>query len=95
VEEEFGTVVRGMKHTTPKKDEDVRKLEKAYQEVHNDRPGRPQMKSKDDCAKDLVTKGFLDLRKGSVLARWVDGRTYPRATHELWDEDCSSEDDDG
>lgn len=95
VEEEFGTITWGMKHTTPKKDDDVKKLEKAYQEVHKDRLGRQPMKSRDDCAKDLVTKGFLDLWNGGVLARWIDGRTYPQATYELWDEYPSSEDDSG
>lgn len=52
------------------------------------------MKSKEDRAKDIVTKGLLELRKGGILTRWVDGRSYPRATYELWDDDVSSSEGD-
>lgn len=94
MEEEFGTLTRGKKHTTPKKELDVEKLQQAYQTSGYHRYQRGREISSKDHAADYATKGCLKLQGGKILRKWIDLRTFERATTENW-EDVLDEDDSG
>ena len=85
MEQEFGTLTRGKKHTTPKKELDVEKLQQAYRAsgYHRYERGR-EIDSQKDRSSDYATKGCLKLLKGKILQKWRDQRTYERATTEIW-----------
>ncbi|KAL1746003.1 hypothetical protein HDZ31DRAFT_35118 [Schizophyllum fasciatum] len=92
MEEEFRTNTRGLKHTIPKKDQDVRTLQDMYEQVglHNYESGRTLKPGKKDTAKDFMDIG-LDRLVG-VIERWNHGRQYTRRTAEMYDV-LSSDDD--
>ncbi|TRM57981.1 hypothetical protein BD626DRAFT_614228 [Schizophyllum amplum] len=85
MEEEFRTYTRGLKHTVPKKDQDVKKLEETYSEagIHKREPGRVLNKKKPDTAEDFLAKGAEGFYK--VLDRWQGNRNYERRTDEDWE----------
>jgi hypothetical protein len=87
IEEEFGTLTRGKKHTTPKKKLDVQKLQESYRlsDYHKYHRGR-EINSKKDRAADYTTNGCLKLQRGKLLRKWVELRTFERATRENWDD---------
>lgn len=87
IEEEFGTLTRGKKHTVPKKELDIQKLQQSYQSsgYHKYCRGR-QINSKKDRAVDYTTKGHLKLQRGKILRKWAEQRTFERATTENWDD---------
>ncbi|KAI5891102.1 uncharacterized protein SCHCODRAFT_02580387 [Schizophyllum commune H4-8] len=95
MEREFRTNTRGLKHTVPKKDQDVRTLQAVYEQadLHTHECGRTLKPGKKDTAKDFLSLG-LDKLLG-VLERWVSGRLYTRRTDEdyevLSDEGSSDE----
>jgi hypothetical protein len=97
IEEEFGTLTRGKRHTVPKKELDVQKLQESYRlsDYHKYHRGR-DINSKKDQAADYTTKGCLKLQRGKFLRKWVELRTFERATRENWDmfdgEDSENED---
>lgn len=84
MEEEFGTLTRGKKHTVPKKEADVRRLVDSYQGagIHVHEPGRTIRKR--EQATDYSLKGCLRLQRGGTISRWVDGRSFGRATSQEW-----------
>jgi hypothetical protein len=99
IEEEFGTLTRGKKHTVPKKELDVQKLQESYRlsDYHKYHRGR-EINSKKDRAADYTTNGCLKLQRGKLLRKWVELRTFERATRENWhdildDEDSENEDE--
>lgn len=99
IEEEFGTLTRGKKHTIPKKELDIQKLQESYRGAgyHKYHAGR-QINSQKDQALDYTTMGCLKLQRGKILRKWKNLRTFERATRESWDdilddEDSESEDD--
>jgi hypothetical protein len=73
------------------KDADVRKLQQSYLDSHQWVPGRVAP-SKKDKPSDVTTKGVITLSTTSLISRWVNGRDFERATHEIWD-DSSSDDE--
>lgn len=85
IEREFMTLTRGKKHTTPKKELDIRALQESYWKacVHDYEPGR-RIRSKRDHAKDVTTEGALTMVLGATIARWVDGRSFARSTSQEW-----------
>ena len=85
IEEEFGTLTRGKKHTIPKKELDVHKLQDSYRSAgyHKYLAGR-EINSKKDRAADYATNGCLKLQRGNILQKWIDLRTFERATTETW-----------
>jgi hypothetical protein len=87
IEEEFGTLSRGKKHTIPKKELDVQRLQQAYNTsgYHRYSAGR-EINSKNDRAMDYATNGCLKLQRGKILRKWKDLRTFERATSERWDD---------
>jgi hypothetical protein len=101
IEEEFGTLTRGKKHTVPRKELDIRTLQESYKSAgyHKYVAGR-EINSKKDRAVDYATNGCLQLQKGKILRKWIDLRTFKRATSERWggildEDDSSDQEDDG
>ncbi|KAI5823219.1 hypothetical protein K523DRAFT_344625 [Schizophyllum commune Tattone D] len=82
MEREFRTNTRGLKHTVPKKDQDVRTLQAVYEQVdlHDHEDGRTLRPGKKDTAKDFLSLGLNKLL--GVLKRWVNSRSYERRTNE-------------
>jgi hypothetical protein len=93
MEQEFRTLTRGKKHSTPKKDADVEKLQKAYRAsgYHRYQRGRT-INSKKDRAADYATKGCLKLQRGKIIGKWHELRSYERATTEHWNSLLDGED---
>jgi hypothetical protein len=91
MEEQFGTLTHGKKHTAPKKDLDVVKLQKAYKSsgYHTYEQGQT-IKSKKDIAPDYTTKGCLKVQNGKMLQKWVELRCFEHATTENWDDESGS-----
>ena len=83
MEEEFETLTRGLKHTVPKKDADVRALQEMYERahLHESQPGR--VVKKDDKAQDFINEGVKTLP--TTLNGWHDGRNYKRRTEDDWE----------
>lgn len=73
IEEEFGTVTQGKKHTVTKKELDIQKLQQSYWSsgYHRYCRGR-QINSKKDRAENYATKGCLKLQRGKLMPRWAD-----------------------
>ena len=100
IEQEFGTLAWGKKHSTPKKDANVEKLQKVYKvsDYHRYQCGRT-INSKKDQAADYVTKGCLKLQQEKILEKWQELRSYKRVTTEHWnsllDNEDSNEDSEG
>jgi hypothetical protein len=94
VEEEFGTLSQGKKHTVPKKELDVQWLQESYKAsgYRGYHDGR-QINSKKDHAVDYATKGCLKLLQGKILQKWVDLWTFKRTTTERWDDLLDDNDD--
>jgi hypothetical protein len=95
LEQEFLTLTRGKKHTTPKKELDIKTLQESYRKacIHNYKPGR-KIAGKRDRAKDITTLGALALMSGATITRWVDSRSFTRSMTQEW-ELLSDSDDDG
>jgi hypothetical protein len=98
IEKEFGTLTRGKKHTVPKKELDVAKLQQVYKEsgYHKFKMGRKAKKNAK--AVDITTAGAIKLTSLDVLKRWIDLRTFTRSTAERWNEllgDSGSEPEEG
>jgi hypothetical protein len=95
LEQEFLTLTRGKKHTTPKKELDIKTLQESYHKacIHNYKPGR-KIAGKQDHAKDITTLGASALMSGATITRWVDSHSFPRSTTQEW-ELLSNSDDDG
>ncbi|KAJ7800017.1 hypothetical protein B0H13DRAFT_2390668 [Mycena leptocephala] len=98
MEFEFKTRIRGRKHTVPKKEEDIRELQKWYRAsmVHAFKPGRKfhsKLKTNPDQPKDTLTRGGVSIQTGKTLQNWVEIRTVERATTEEWDDLLSEESD--
>jgi hypothetical protein len=94
----FKTRIRGQKHTVPKKEEDIRELQKWYRAsmVHAFKPGRKfhsKLKTNPDQPKDTLTRGSVSIQTGKTLQNWVEIRTVERATTEDWDDLLSGESD--
>jgi len=93
LEQEFGTFKRGQRHTSPKKDIDVRKLHVAYREsgFHHMKPGR-KVKTR-LLIGDYATDGSIKLGGGKVMQRWKYLRTFVRAKTEDWEDWINHVDD--
>ena len=87
MEQEFNTQTRGKRHSTPRKDADVKLLESAYQasNIHGYLPGHKLKGSKRDRVQDTVTKGVEKLHTGQTLQCWNFGRNFPRSLDEIWE----------
>ncbi|KAF6752011.1 hypothetical protein DFP72DRAFT_1070712 [Ephemerocybe angulata] len=83
IENEFKTIVRGAKHTVPKAELDIKKLQSVYHETgfHSYAKGR-KITVETDRAEDYVTEGVMKLNQGKVLEKWREGRSYERSTRE-------------
>lgn len=95
MEQEFGTLTRGKKHSTPKKVIDVEKLRKAYRisTYHKFQRGR-LINSKNDRSPDYATNGCLKLQRGKIMVKWHELRSYKRATTEHWENLLDDEESD-
>ncbi|PBK71762.1 hypothetical protein ARMSODRAFT_1016752 [Armillaria solidipes] len=93
MEKQFRTLTRGKWHTIPKKEKDVQKLEKLFQDskYHTFMPGR-KLKAGKDKAKDFIAKGVLKLWEGNTLSNWMNNQTFECSTEEDW-EDVESGDE--
>ncbi|KAJ7591505.1 hypothetical protein C8J56DRAFT_1003957 [Mycena floridula] len=70
------------KHTTPKREPDVAKLEQSYREstFHVYQPGREvPVKSR---VKDYLNQGGIEIQTGPTILNWAEGRRYPRSTEQ-------------
>jgi uncharacterized UPF0160 family protein len=84
IEKEFNTLTRGQKHTIPKKELDVHKLQQIYkQSDHKYEVGRRAKKNAK--AVDIPTEGAIKLTSHNILKRWIDLRTFTRSTSERWE----------
>ncbi|KAL1751433.1 hypothetical protein FB107DRAFT_222078, partial [Schizophyllum commune] len=83
MEEEFRTTSRGLKHTVPKKDADVKMLQDMYEtaHIHEMTPGR--VVRAQDAAPDFVKDGVATLP--STLKQWSENRDYERRTEDDWE----------
>ncbi|KAJ7574764.1 hypothetical protein C8J56DRAFT_1007882 [Mycena floridula] len=72
MEQQFGTLTRGKRHTIPKKEGDVRKLRSTFvnSSYHTYTPGRKL---------DRESKAPDNILKGSSLAKWAGGRALYRS----------------
>jgi hypothetical protein len=94
MEEQFATLTRGKKHTAPKKDLDVEKLQKAYKSSGYHRYDRGRtIKLKKDMAPDYATKGCLKVQNGKMLQKWAELRSFERAKMEIWNDESDDESD--
>lgn len=94
IEEEFGTLTRGKSHTNPEREKDVERLQKSYTKstFHRTKGGR-KINSKADTYTDYATKGCTKLLQGKILKKWVQLRTFERATTESWGEILDDDED--
>ncbi|KAF8064098.1 hypothetical protein FPV67DRAFT_1420267 [Lyophyllum atratum] len=96
IETEFGTLTRGKKHTVPKREKDVSGLHKSYRTSgYHTKCLTGRKIRKEDKAEDLILEGSLKVQRGTVLKKWVDGRTFKRSKVERWGEDEASGSDEG
>ncbi|KAF6746516.1 hypothetical protein DFP72DRAFT_823129 [Ephemerocybe angulata] len=88
IEKEFGTLVRGSKHTIPKAELDIEKLRGAYHEtgLHSYKAGR-RIKVEAERAEDYMTEGAIKLNQGKGSAKWNEGRNFERSDKERVEED--------
>ncbi|PPR00408.1 hypothetical protein CVT26_009693 [Gymnopilus dilepis] len=93
IEQEFGTLTRGKKHTIPSKELDVMKLQQNYQEsgYHRFEPGRKG--TKDTIAADITTEGAIKFMSGHTIKQWKDRRTFSRGKAERWPEASEESDE--
>lgn len=96
IEEEFQTLTQGKKHTTPKKELDIQKLQQSYQTsgYHKNEKGR-EITNKMDCAQDYATDGCIKLQRGKLLHKWRELQTFKRATTEDWNQFLDDDKDNG
>lgn len=87
MEREFGTLVRGKKHTVPSKEKDIAKLRKSYSDsrIHENQPGRC-FHSKKDKAANYTSLGALKLTTTGRLEKWREARNFERSQMEDWAE---------
>lgn len=91
IEKEFETLARGKKHTVPKKEIDVGKLQASYHTSgYHIQSSAGRTIRKKDKAQDLILKGILAVQNGRVLERWVHARTFERSKTERWGDDSES-----
>ncbi|KAI0350268.1 hypothetical protein OH77DRAFT_1489301 [Trametes cingulata] len=83
IEQQFRTWTRYGRHTDPGDAKGIAKLQAAYQleHIHETCRGRT-ISTKEDQVKDFYSMGLHTLP--SAMMRWVDGRTFERATGEDW-----------
>ncbi|EGN97847.1 hypothetical protein SERLA73DRAFT_56396 [Serpula lacrymans var. lacrymans S7.3] len=79
------TLRRGLHHSDPLKEKDIKILHNAYiaSNIHTQQDGR-EVKTKADGTMDVVTKGSLNILTKGTLARWWNNRSYVQATQEIW-----------
>lgn len=92
VEEQFGTLARGKKHTVPSREKDIEKLQKSYAtaKLHEVQEGRKIWSDKKDQAMDFISDGASKLCTTHLLSRWNDGRAFDRSLAEEWDTDTDT-----
>ncbi|KAJ2921420.1 hypothetical protein H1R20_g15669, partial [Candolleomyces eurysporus] len=85
IEHQFGTLVRGKKHSVPSTEKDIIKLQQSYvnSKIHEMRPGRQQQPS--EQATDFNLLGFEQLSVGQFWATWNNDRAFERSLSEDWD----------
>ena len=91
-------LTQGKKHTVPKKELDITKLQQVYNEsgYHKFKTGRKAKKN--TKAVNTATEGAIKLTSLNVLKRWIDLRTFTRSTSERWNDlvgDLGSEPNEG
>jgi hypothetical protein len=86
IEHQFGTIVRGKKHSVPSKEKDIAKLRASFSssKLHKQQPGRKIPGSGDDHAPDFATEGVEKVVLGNALANLNEGRAFERSTREEW-----------
>lgn len=84
IESEFGTLSRGKKHGVPKKEIDVAKLQKVYNDSGYHKYTAGRVAKKDTTSEDYATEGALKAELGKVLEQWRHRRTFVRSTSERW-----------
>jgi hypothetical protein len=87
IEEEFGTLTRGKAHTTPAREKDISTVQKSSHKstFHKTTRGR-RINSKADRYSDYATKGCVKLLRNKFIPKWVNLRSFVRATSERWDD---------
>jgi hypothetical protein len=96
LEQEFLTLMRGKKHTTPKKELDIKTFQESYHKacIHNYESGQ-KIAGRRDRAKDITTLGALAMMSGAIITRWVDSRSFTRLMTQDWELLSDSDDTDG
>ncbi|KAF8812627.1 hypothetical protein BYT27DRAFT_7220796 [Phlegmacium glaucopus] len=86
IENEFGTDTRGTKHTVPKRELDVKRLQQSYHAAgyHNFSVGHG-IDRHGDKATDYTLIGGLKLGTGQVISWWKNLRSFERETTEEWE----------
>ncbi|KAK0479278.1 hypothetical protein IW261DRAFT_1626799, partial [Armillaria novae-zelandiae] len=96
MEHQFGTLTRGKRHTTPKKESDVLEmmtfLEASGYPTY--KSGR-RIKSDRDKVVDYMERGTIKLSRGLILAAWNTNRRFVRSTDEEWSDSRSESPDMG
>ena len=80
VEQELGSLLRGQKHSSPCKAQDIKLLMRAYKEsqLHQYKKGRKICET--EKANDYVMQGFVELQINDTIAKWVESCSYTRST---------------
>ncbi|KAL1699110.1 hypothetical protein EV121DRAFT_216903 [Schizophyllum commune] len=81
MEEEFETLTRGLRHTIPKRDADVKALQEMYEtaHLHESHPGRTAR----DKTDDFINDGLRTIP--TTLDGWSRNRNYKRRTEDDWE----------
>ena len=98
IEKEFGMLTRGKKHTVPKKELDVTKLQQVYDESRYHKFEMGRKAKKNAKAVNTTTEGAIKLTSLNILKRWIDLHTFTWSTSERWSDlvgDSGSEPDEG
>ncbi|RXW12162.1 hypothetical protein EST38_g13693 [Candolleomyces aberdarensis] len=84
IEQAFGTIVRGKKHTIPSTEKDITKLRQSYADskIHETRPGRVQRAT--EKANDVNHLGIQQLSVGRFWATWNHDHGFKRSLREEW-----------
>lgn len=79
--DQFRTLYRGISHTDPSKEADVRHLEAFYTKagIHEYRPGRDA----EDYVKEVVSEGFNMVPR--IMEKWLTKRqVFNRSSTQIW-----------
>ncbi|KAK7002145.1 hypothetical protein R3P38DRAFT_3609227 [Favolaschia claudopus] len=80
IDQEFNTLTRGKKHTSPSKEKDIQALLGRLEDVHEFKPGRKL--DEEDKPEDYIAAGGQTWIFGETRENWRKKRNFKRSTEE-------------